>query len=188
MNQNKLIIENLKSLSQICPIKKFQIYNSEITIVCNAKDLKGVLLFFKNHVLCQFKVLSCLSGVDYPQKKNRFKLVYELLSIRYNTRIRVAIFVDELCVVDSVDSIYSTSSWYECEIFDMFGLFFRNHPNLKRILTDYGFEGYPLRKDFPLTGFVEMRYNETKKRVVSEAVELAQEYRTFKFLSPWKNK
>ena len=187
MNKNLLIIKNLESLSKILPVKKIQIFNSEITVVSHTKDLLGILLFFKNHISCQFKVLSCISGVDYPQNKYRFKVVYELLSVRYNSRIRVVIFADELTAVDSSGSIFSAASWYECEIWDMFGVFFKNHENLKRILTDYGFEGYPLRKDFTLSGFIEMRYNETKKRVVSESIELSQEYRTFKFLSPWEN-
>lgn len=184
---NSLIIENLKNISKTLPVKKIQLFNSEMTIVCRSRDLLKVLLFFKNHVLCQFKILTCISGVDYPQNNYRFKLIYELLSVRYNVRIRIAVFVDELTGVNSVGSLFSAASWYECEIWDMFGIFFKNHLNLKRILTDYGFEGYPLRKDFPLSGFVEMKYNETKKRVLSESIELTQEYRTFKFLSPWEN-
>ena len=186
MNQNLLIIKNLKNIAKMCPVKKIQVHNSEMTVTCQTKDLLGILLFFKNHILCQFKVLSCISGVDYPQNKYRFKIVYELLSVRYNSRIRIVIFVDELMIADSACEIFSTAGWYECEIWDMFGVFFKNHVNLKRILTDYGFEGYPLRKDFPLSGFIEMRYNEIKKRVVSESIELSQEYRTFKFLSPWE--
>lgn len=183
---NKVIIENLKYIHKSCPIMKLQIHNSEITVVVNSQDLLDVLLFFKNHILCQFKVLTCISGVDYPMNKYRFKLVYELLSVRYNSRIRVKIFTNELNPVNSSDKIFSAAGWYECEIWDMFGVFFKDHSNLKRILTDYGFEGYPLRKDFPLSGFIEMRYNETKKRVISEPLELSQEYRTFNFLSPWE--
>lgn len=184
---NELIIKNIINLSRICPVKKIQIYNSEIAIVCKTKDLLDILLFLKNHVLCQFNLLSCISGVDYPQNKYRFKVVYELLSIRFNTRIRVIIFTDELCAIDSSENIFSASGWYECEIWDMFGLFFKNHSNLKRLLTDYGFEGYPLRKDYPLSGFTEVRYSDSKKRVVADSIELSQEYRTFKFLSPWEN-
>ena len=187
MNINLLIIENLKNISKILPVKKIQLFNSEMTVVSKSQNILKVLLFFKNHINCQFKVLSCISAADYPQNKNRFKIVYELLSIRYNSRVRVVVFVDELMSLDSVSTLYSASSWYECEVWDMFGVFFKNHINLKRILTDYGFEGYPLRKDFPLSGFVEMRYNEIKKRVISESIELSQEYRTFKFLSPWEN-
>lgn len=187
MTINPIITENLKNLTKVLPIQKAQLFNSEITIVCKPKDISKILSFFKNQVLCQFKILTCISCVDYPQNKYRFKIVYELLSVRYNSRLRVAIFVDELTSVDSSDGVFSTSSWYESEIWDMFGIFFKNHTSLKRILTDYGFEGYPLRKDFPLSGFVEMKYNEVKKRVISEPIEFSQEYRAFKFLSPWEN-
>jgi len=187
MNNNKiLIIENLKIIAKICPVKKIQMYNSEVTLVVQTNDLLNILLFFKNHILCQFKLLTCISGVDYPMNKYRFKLVYELLAIRYNSRIKIKVFTHEFIALDSCYKLFSAASWYECEIWDMFGVFFKNHSNLKRILTDYGFEGYPLRKDFPLSGFIEMRYNETKKRVVSESIELSQEYRAFKFLSPWQ--
>ena len=185
MNKKKLIIENLKNIIQMCPVTKMQVHNLEMTVVCQTYDLLNLLIFLKNNILCQYKVLTCISGVDYPQNKYRFKVVYELLSIRYNSRIKVVIFLDELMVLDSSISIFSAAGWYECEIWDMFGIFFKNHINLKRLLTDYGFEGYPLRKDFPLSGFIEMRYNETKKRVTSDLLELSQEYRTFKFLSPW---
>ena len=186
MNNKILIIETLKNIAKICPVKKIQIYNSEITVVVETSHLLDILLFFKNHILCQFKILTCVSGADYPMNKYRFKLVYELLSVRYNSRIRIKIFTHELLSVESCGKLFSAASWYECEIWDLFGVFFKNHSNLKRILTDYGFEGYPLRKDFPLSGFIEVRYNETKKRVVSESIELSQEYRTFKFLSPWE--
>ena len=148
--------------------------------------LLDILLFFKNHILYQFKILTCISCVDYPMNKYRFKIVYELLSIRFNARLRVKVFTHELLGLDSCEKLFLAGSWYECEIFDMFGVFFKNHSNLKRILTDYGFEGHPLRKDFPLSGFIEMRYHESKKRVVTESIELSQEYRTFKFLSPWE--
>nr|YP_009495507.1 NADH dehydrogenase subunit 9 [Psammoneis japonica]AWQ64237.1 NADH dehydrogenase subunit 9 [Psammoneis japonica] len=182
----KLIIETLKNITKVCPVEKIQIYNSEITVVVKSTLILDILLFFKNHILYQFKILTCISGVDYPTNKHRFKLVYELLSIRYNSRIRIKIFTHELLTIDSCDKLFLTGGWYECEIWDMFGVFFKNHSNLKRILTDYGFEGYPLRKDFPLSGFIEMRYNEIQKRVITEPIELAQEYRTFKFLSPWE--
>jgi len=181
-----VILKNLKNISQICPIKKIQLFNSEVTLVVHSNDLLNVLLFLKNNYLCQFKLLSCISGVDYPKSKFRFVIVYDLLSIRYNTRFKVKIFIHELSVVDSVATLYSASSWFESEIWDMLGIFFKNHPNLKRILTDYGFSGFPLRKDFPLTGFIEMKYNEINKRVISESVELSQDFRSFNFLSPWE--
>lgn len=183
---SKLIIKNLKNITEICPVEKIQIYNSEITVVVKFDMLINILFFLKNHILCQFKVLTCISGVDYPMNKYRFKLVYDLLSIKFNSRIKVKIFIHELMTVDSCQKLFLTSNWYECEIWDMFGVFFNNNKNLKRILTDYGFAGYPLRKDFPLSGFIEMKYHEIQKRVITEALELSQEYRVFKFLSPWQ--
>lgn len=185
MIKQYLIVENLKNMSKLCPIQKMELYNSEILLVCYNKDLVNMLLFFKNHISYQYKILTCISAIDYSKNKYRFKVVYELLSIRYNSRTKIVVFVNELLPINSINDIFSSANWYESEIWDMFGVFFTNHENLKRILTDYGFEGYPLRKDFPLTGFVEMRYSEIKKRVISESIELSQEYRIFKFLSPW---
>lgn len=182
---SKLIVQNLKNITEICPIEKIQIYNSELTVVIKNNVLLDVLLFFKNHMLCQFKLLTCISGIDYPVNKYRFKIVYELLSIRFNSRIRIKIFLHELMTVDSCEKLFLTGNWHECEIWDMFGIFFNNNRNLKRILTDYGFVGYPLRKDFPLSGFIEMKYHEIEKRVVTEPLELSQEYRTLQFNSPW---
>lgn len=187
MYQNSIIIENFKNISKICPIKKIQFYNSEITLIVRTKDILDILLFFKNNFLCQFKILTSISGVDYPKSQYRFAIVYDLLSVRYNTRLKIKIYTYELASVFSATNIFSAAGWFEAEIWDMFGVFFKNHANLKRILTDYGFQGYPLRKDFPLSGFIEMRYNETQKRVISESIELSQEYRTFNFLSPWEN-
>ncbi len=183
----QVIIKNLRSLSKICPLQKIQIFNDNLIIIVKPKYLRDILLFFKNHILYQFKLLTCISGVDYPMYKHRFQIVYELLSVRYNFRVRVKTFTYELLGVDSCESLFPAAGWYECEIWDMYGVFFKNHSNLKRILTDYGFEGYPLRKDFPLSGFIEMRYNEIEKRVVNESLELCQEYRTFVFLSPWSS-
>jgi NADH/F420H2 dehydrogenase subunit C len=182
----QLVVKNLRNVFKVCPLDKIQIFNSDLTLVVNPNMLLNILFFLKNHILYQFEILSCISAVDYPSNKYRFKLVYELLSIRYNIRIRIKTFTHELVGIDSCDHLYLTAGWYECEIWDMFGIFFKNHSNLKRILTDYGFEGYPLRKDFPLSGFVEMRYSESQKRVINESIELTQEYRTFNFLSPWE--
>lgn len=187
MIKNILVPENIKSIAKICPIKKIQFYNKEITLIVQSIDILEILLFFKNHFLYQFKVLTSISGVDYPKNLYRFVVVYELLSVRYNTRLQIKIYTYELGNVFSATSVFSAAGWFESEVWDMFGVFFKNHTNLKRILTDYGFNGYPLRKDFPLSGFIEMRYSETQKRVVSESVELSQEYRTFNFLSPWEN-
>lgn len=182
----QLVIKNLSYISKLCPIEKIQIFKSDITIIVKPDILLDTLLFFKYHVLYQFEILNCISAVDYPNNKYRFKLIYELLSIKYNFRVRIKTFTHELLGIESCDKLFFAGGWYECEIWDMFGVFFKNHSNLKRILTDYGFEGYPLRKDFPLSGFIEMRYHETQKRVLNESIELSQEYRTFMFLSPWE--
>merc|ERR1712115_542844 len=181
------MLKNIGSLLKILPILKIQIHQEEISLLVRNKHLISTLIFLKYHALYQFEILTCISGVDYPSNKYRFKIVYELLSVRYNFRIRVKTFTHELMMIDSCEKLFLAANWYECEIWDMFGVFFKDHSNLKRILTDYGFEGYPLRKDFPLSGFIEMRYNEIEKRVVNESLELCQEYRTFSFLSPWES-
>jgi NADH dehydrogenase (ubiquinone) Fe-S protein 3 len=184
---NLFITKNLKELVKILPVFKIQIHQKDITLVVKKEYVKNVLVFLKNHTNCQFKMLTCISAVDYPAVKYRFTIVYELLSVRYNVRIRVKTFTDELTPINSVESVYLAAGWYESEIWDMFGVFFSNHSNLVRLLTDYGFEGYPLRKDFPLSGFVEVSYDYTRKRVSNERVELSQEYRAFKFASPWES-
>jgi NADH/F420H2 dehydrogenase subunit C len=186
MKKNLIIIYNLKYFQKIFPIKKIQIYNSEITVVVSENSLKDLLFFLKNSILCQFNLMTCISCVDYPVNKFRFQIVYDLLSLKYNSRIRVKIFINELLQVPSCAHIFSAANWFESEIWDMFGVFFMDHPNLKRLLTDYGFEGYPLRKDFPLSGFIEMRFIENLKRVSGESIEFSQEYRTFNFMSPWQ--
>jgi NADH:ubiquinone oxidoreductase subunit C len=142
---------------------------------------------FKNHFKYQFKILTCISAIDYPENYYRFRIVYELLSIKFNSRLRINVLVNELIPVKSLEKIFLAASWYESEIWDLFGVFFTDHKNLTRLLTDYGFQGHPLRKDFPLSGFTESRYNVIKSRVVYETVELAQQYRTFEFISPWEN-
>jgi NADH/F420H2 dehydrogenase subunit C len=126
-----------------------------------------------------------LCAVDYPEREARFEIVYNMISVRYNSRIRVKTSVNEVTPVDSVAEVFKAANWWEREVWDLFGVFFSNHPDLRRILTDYGFEGHPLRKDFPLSGYVEVRYDETAKRVVCEPVELTQEFRSFDFASPW---
>jgi NADH/F420H2 dehydrogenase subunit C len=176
-----------ENMIKILPIVRFELYKEETSFLIQTNLLTEVLTVFKNHFKYQFKVLTCISGVDYPENLYRFQLVYELLSIKYNSRIRVKVLVDELLPIKSVEKVFSGASWWECEIWDMFGVFFLNHSNLTRLLTDYGFQGYPLRKDFPLSGFTESRYNVIKNRVVYENIELAQEYRTFDFSSPWDN-
>ena len=183
---NLFIAENLKTLTKVLPILKIQTHQKEISLIVRKEHLLFVLAFLKNHVKYQFKILTCISGVDYPSNKYRFKVVYELLSVRYNIRLRVKVLTHELSPIESCGKIYPAGNWYESETWDMYGIFFSNHENLTRLLTDYGFEGYPLRKDFPLSGFVEASYDYTRKRVTNEKVELSQEYRAFKFTSPWE--
>ena len=174
------------NILRIFPFINLETFNKEYCFVVKTNLLSKALFLFKNHFKYQFKILTCISGVDYPNNFYRFVLVYELLSIRFNSRIRLKCLVNELLPVTSVKDIFLGACWWECEIWDMFGVFFNNHSNLVRILTDYGFEGYPLRKDFPLSGFYESRYHYSKHRVVYGSIELCQEYRTFEFPSPWE--
>lgn len=151
----------------------------------NVEDLKLVIQYLRDHSTLLFKQLTDLTAVDYPQREKRFDLVYNLISYRYNKRMFLIVAVDELTPVPSLCSLYMGANWPEREVWDMFGIYFEGHPELRRILTDYGFEGHPLRKEFPLTGFTEVRYDESLKRVVTEPVEVAQEYRSFDFQTPW---
>jgi NADH-quinone oxidoreductase subunit C len=158
----------------------------ELTIQVEASDLLSVMNFLKRDVQCQFVSFIDVCGADYPQRRKRFDVVYHLLSPRQNLRIRVKVQTDEETPVPSVTEIFRGADWFERETYDLYGVLFTGHPDLRRILTDYGFEGHPLRKDFPLTGFVEVRYDDEVKRVVYEPVELKQEFRNFDFLSPWE--
>lgn len=158
----------------------------ELSITVAADQIIPVLTFLRDDVQCQFVNFTDLSGVDYPQRANRFDVVYQLLSPRLNLRIRIRVMTDEDTPVPSITGVYTGALWYEREAYDMYGILFSGHPDLRRLLTDYGFEGHPLRKDFPLTGFVEVRYDDNVKRVVYEPVELRQEFRNFDFLSPWE--
>lgn len=176
-----------ESIIKILPIVRFEIYKDENCLYIQTHLFNEVLKILKTHFKYQFKVLTCISGVDYPENLYRFQIAYELLSIKYNTRIRLKVLIDELTPMSSIENVFPGAAWWECEIWDMFGIFFLENRNLTRLLTDYGFQGYPLRKDFPLTGFIESIYNISKSRVVYENLELAQEYRTFEYLSPWEN-
>ncbi|MAU42061.1 MAG: NADH-quinone oxidoreductase subunit C [Kordiimonas sp.] len=158
----------------------------ELTICARADQIEKVLLFLRDDSNCQFKQLTDIAGVDFPERECRFDVVYHLLSVKHNQRVRVKIQTDEDTPVASVVNIFSTANWFEREAWDMYGIMFEGHPDLRRILTDYGFQGFPLRKDFPLTGYVEVRYNEEQKRVVYEPVKLTQEFRSFDFMSPWE--
>jgi len=158
----------------------------ELTLEARRAEIINVLTFLRDDPICKFTQLIDIAGVDYPSRARRFDMVYHMLSMSQNTRIRVKISTDEETPILSCASVFPNADWYEREAFDMYGVAFENHPDLRRILTDYGFEGYPLRKDFPLSGFVEVRYDEGRKAVVYEPVNLPQEYRSFDFLNPWE--
>jgi NADH-quinone oxidoreductase subunit C len=160
--------------------------DSELVIWCAPASVVRVLTFLRDDANCLFKLLIDVCGVDYPERPERFEVVYNLLSLRHNQRIRVKIAAAEDQPVPSVSGVFSTAGWYEREAWDLYGIFFTDHPDLRRILTDYGFEGHPFRKDFPLTGYVELRYDEEQKRVVYRPVQLTQEFRNFDFRSPWE--
>ena len=158
----------------------------ELTLGVEAGDIIDVLTFLRDDVQCQFISFIDICGADYPARARRFDVVYHLLSPRQNLRIRVKLATDDTTPVDSAVGIYPAANWFEREAYDMYGILFSGHPDLRRMLTDYGFDGHPLRKDFPLTGFVELRYDDEAKRVVYEPVKLTQEFRNFDFLSPWE--
>jgi NADH-quinone oxidoreductase subunit C len=158
----------------------------ELTVLVQGDAIVRVLALLRDDPHCLFVGLMDLCGADYPGREKRFEVVYHLLSYRHNERIRVKVQTDEATPVPSVITVYPTANWFEREAYDLYGVLFSGHPDLRRILTDYGFEGHPLRKDFPLTGFVELRYDEEQKRVVYEPVKLTQEFRNFDFLSPWE--
>ena len=158
----------------------------ELVVYARTRPVVKVLTYLRDDLNCQFKELMDVTAVDYPERERRFDVVYNLLSLTHNRRIRVKVAVDEEMAVPSAVSVFSAANWYEREIWDMFGVRFSDHPDLRRLLTDYGFEGHPLRKEFPVTGHVEVRYDEEQKRVVYEPVKLTQEYREFDFESPWE--
>jgi NADH-quinone oxidoreductase subunit C len=167
-------------------IQKSLINNEELLIEVNEKDLIDVVQFLKSNENCKFKQLIDIAGVDYPENEKRFELVYLFLSHENNVRIKLLIKFETNQNVNSITKIFPSANWMEREVFDMYGIKFKNHPDLRRILTDYGFKGHPLRKDFPLTGFNEVRYSEKEKKVVYEPVKLEQNYRNFDFESPWE--
>jgi NADH-quinone oxidoreductase subunit C len=158
----------------------------ELTVTTSIDKVIGLLTFLRDDAKCLFKQLVDICGADYPQRPQRFDVVYHLLSLRHNKRVRVKVSTDENTPVPSAAAVFPSAPWFERETWDLYGVWFADHPDLRRILTDYGFDGHPLRKDFPLTGFVEMRYDDEQKRVVYEPVKLAQEFRRFDFLSPWE--
>ena len=167
-------------------VRSAQIHVGELTLLAERDHIVPLLRFLRDDQQCNFETFIDVCGVDYPERSERFEVVYHLLSMRMNHRIRVRIRTDEETAVPSVVSLWPVANWFEREAFDMYGIQFADHPDLRRILTDYGFEGWPLRKDFPLTGHYEVRYDDLEKRVIYEPVKLAQEYRNFDFLSPWE--
>ena len=164
----------------------FEILHGELIVKARRGGIGRVLTFLRDDANCQFAQLVDLCGADYPDREERFDVVYNLLSLKHNQRIRVKITTDEETPVPSATPIFPCATWFEREAWDLYGIFFAGNPDLRRILTDYGFEGHPLRKDFPLTGYTELRYDETQKRVVYEPVRLTQDFRVFDFMSPWE--
>jgi NADH-quinone oxidoreductase subunit C len=158
----------------------------ELTIVARREDIVRVATFLRDDPQCRFVCFIDICGADYPAREERFDVVYHFLAPHHNRRIRVKVRTDEVTPVPSLNSVFAAANWYERETYDMYGVLFTGHPDLRRILTDYGFEGHPLRKDFPMTGYVEVRYDDGQGRVVYEPVKLSQEFRNFDFLSPWE--
>jgi NADH-quinone oxidoreductase subunit C len=158
----------------------------ELTLEARPEGLVSLFAFLRDDPRCLFNQLASVCGVDWPEREKRFDVVYNFLSLKLNQRIRVKVATDESTPVPSATAIWSSAGWFERETYDLYGVWFSDHPDLRRILTDYGFEGHPLRKDFPLTGFVEVRWDDVQKRVVYEPVKLTQEFRNFDFLSPWE--
>tara|TARA_Y100000590_G_scaffold390487_1_gene466316 strand:+ start:284 stop:883 length:600 start_codon:yes stop_codon:yes gene_type:complete len=179
-------LEKAINSSLTTAVKKSEIVFNQLYIEIEVQDIISTILFLKTNDKCKFKQLIDITAVDYPQKEKRFKIVYLLLSHENNLRIVIKTNIDEKEIVPSVTKIFPSANWMEREIFDMYGISFKDHPDLRRILTDYEFEGYPLRKDFPLTGHTEVRYSEDKKKVIYEQVKLDQEYREFDSQSPWE--
>ena len=167
-------------------ILRREIARGELTLVVAREKIADVLVTLRQDSQCLFEVLIDICGVDYPEREQRFDVVYHLLSPRRNQRIRVKCTTDEDTAVPSVVDVFPAANWFEREAYDMYGIMFSGHPDLRRILTDYGFKGHPLRKDFPMTGYVEVRYDDEQKRVVYEPVKLTQDFRSFDFLSPWE--
>jgi len=185
MNKN---INNLGTfiLNSCKDVTNHEIINNELIITTKISNIYNLLDKLKKMDDLNFEMLLDITAVDYPQRSKRFELVYNLLSLKNHLRLRVKIFLNDNEIVPSISKLYKSAGWYEREVWDMYGVSFSGNNDLRRILTDYGFEGYPLRKDFPLTGFVELRYDEAKKKVVYSKVKLTQDYRNFDFLSPWE--
>ena len=162
------------------------IVRDELTVTVKASEIVRVVKFLRDDARCEFRSIIDITAVDWPSRENRFDVVYHFLSPTKNARVRIKVEVDETTPVASIIEVFPGANWFEREVYDLYGVLFTGHPDMRRLLTDYGFEGHPLRKDFPLTGFVEVRYDDELKRVVYDRVRLAQEFRNFDFLSPWE--
>ncbi|MGI9367508.1 MAG: NADH-quinone oxidoreductase subunit C [Ruegeria sp.] len=184
--------EALKELGAQLEIKRadcvlsWDVSHDELNVDVAPSNLVGFIEYLKSDQSCKFSTLVDITGVDYPERAKRFDVVYHFLSMYQNQRIRLRVSIREDDMVPSIVDVHPSANWFEREVFDMFGILFSGHPDLRRILTDYGFRGHPLRKDFPTTGYTEVRYDEAQKRVVYEPVSLVQEYRQFDFMSPWE--
>ena len=176
------IIKTVPKWIEFCVLRK-----NEPVFYVKPEYVIPFCLFLKTHLNTKLHVLVDITAVDYPSRSLRFEVVYHFLSLFYNYRLRIKTCVDEITPVESITSIYPAAGWFERECWDLFGVFFTNHPDLRRILTDYGFEGHPLRKDFPLTGYTEVRYDDTEKRVINEPIQISQTFRVFDFSSPWQS-
>ena len=186
MKENLNLIEKFINSELSSKVINSKIENDELLIEIEKNNLVEIVQFLKSNEKCKFRQLIDIAGVDYPGEEKRFNLVYLFLSHEHNIRIKLSIKFEANETINSVTKIFPSANWMEREVFDMYGIKFKNHPDLRRILTDYGFKGHPLRKDFPLTGFNEVRYSEKEKKVVYEPVKLEQNYRNFDFESPWE--
>ncbi|WP_135450652.1 NADH-quinone oxidoreductase subunit C [Tabrizicola caldifontis] len=186
MNEALQELAGIIELKQPEAVMSHTIAHGELTVVANLANLESLVEFLRDDPACRFSTLVDITAVDHPERVQRFDVVYHFLSMYRNHRIRLKVAVREDGMVPSITELHPSANWFEREVFDMFGILFSGHPDLRRILTDYGFRGYPLRKDFPTTGYTEVRYDEALKRVVYEPVKLVQEYRQFDFMSPWE--
>ena len=186
MNQALVNLGEYIGTAQAEAVRGSEVRSDELMIWTEPDHLLRLLAYLRDDQNCQFKQLVDITAVDFPGRDQRFEVVYSLLSLTHNQRVRVKVTADEDIQVPTASTVFNSAIWFEREVWDMYGVFFAGHPDLRRILTDYGFEGHPLRKDFPLTGYVEVRYDEDAKRVVYEPVKLTQEFRSFDFMSPWE--
>lgn len=175
----------VKQINSFFLIKQASLIKNELNFLINTDNAYRFIKFLKKNEFSRFDLLVDICGVDYLKKKNRFEVVYNLLSMQYTRRVRVKVYLNTLFELNSIESLFPAASWYERELWDLFGIFIQNHSDLRRILTDYGFDGFPLRKDFPLTGFFEVRYDYYKKLIILNNLELSQQFKHYNYLSPW---